>query len=141
MPERDTYERRFDQNARIADIRSFVRKAIAALGGGDDDGFACELATDEAASNAFEHAYAGGNGEVLVTVAREGDEVVISVRNWGAPFDPGQVPAPDLDAPLEERKEGGLGLFLIRRFMNGVSFTFDPVEGNTITMRRRLIRK
>lgn len=141
MPEPRRFARRFNQHARMATIRSFVRHGVAKLGGSEDDGFAFELATDEAAANIFEHAYAGRGGEIAVTVSREGDSLVVCIRDWGRPFDPERVPPPDLDAPLEERQVGGLGLFLIRKFTDGVSFAFDPVRGNTITMRRRLIRK
>lgn len=141
MPEPLRYARKFDRHARMATIRSFVRQGVSKLGGSEDDKFAFQLATDEAATNVFEHAYAGQDGKILVTVSRESDALVVCIRDWGRPFDPDRVPPPDLDAPLEERPEGGLGLFLIRKFTDDVSYAFDPVQGNTITMRRRLNRK
>lgn len=141
MPEPHRFARRFDQHAKMATLRSFVRQRVAKLGGSDDDKFAFQLATDEAAANIFEHAYAGQGGEIVIDVSRESDTLVVCIRDWGRPFNPDRVPPPDLDAPLEERPEGGLGLYLIRKFMDDVSFAFDPVQGNTITMRRRLNRK
>ncbi|MBI5651032.1 MAG: ATP-binding protein [Chloroflexi bacterium] len=121
-------------------IRDFVTRVVRQLGAHDDDLFACELATDEAASNAYEHAYTDRGGPIEVKIWREPDAIVIAVRNWGAPFDPASVQEPDLDAPLHQRQVGGLGIFLIRKLMQDVSFAFDPIQGNTLTMRRVLTR-
>ncbi len=125
----------------LADIRHLVGQAVKELGADEKDIFACQLAADEAASNVFEHAYAKQGGRLEVKVWREGDDGVISVHDWGAPFDPTKVPEPDLNISIEQRPAGGLGLFLIHQFMDQVSFEFDATEGNMITMRRRLGRK
>jgi serine/threonine-protein kinase RsbW len=122
-------------------IHDFVDGVASDLGLPYDDAFACRLATDEAATNAFEHAYSGLPGKVEVALRRDGQDVVLSVRNWGQPFDPDAVPTPEIDKPLDERNVGGLGLFLMRRFMQDVSFDFDPVSGNVVTMRRRLAQE
>lgn len=122
----------------LAAIRDFVGESAAALGAGEEDVFAFQLAADEAASNAFQHAYHGLGGLMDVEVWREGDAIFVRLRDWGEPFDPAAVPEPDLELPLEERPLGGLGLFLIRRVMTDVSFSFDPEAGNTVTMRREI---
>ena len=122
----------------LAGIHDFVDQAAAELGLGEDDAFACRLAADEAAANAFEHAYAGRPGKVELSILCDAHEISLEVRNWGNPFDPAAIAEPSIDRPLEERQVGGLGIFLIRKFMNQVSFGFHAQEGNTITMRRRL---
>jgi serine/threonine-protein kinase RsbW len=121
-------------------IRDFVTRVVSQFGAHADDLFACELATDEAASNAYEHAYANRGGKIQIEIWRAPDAIVIAVRNWGAPFDPTTVQEPNLDAPLHERQVGGLGIFLIRKLMQEVAFAFDPIQGNTLTMRRALTR-
>ena len=63
---------------------------------------------------------------------------VIQIRDWGQSFDPAVIPEPNVDAPLEERPLGGLGLFLIRQSMDDVQFTFDPEHGNELRMEKRL---
>ena len=142
MPAGNMYQSTFEGGIEhLAAIRQFIHQATLDLGCNEDDIFACELATDEAASNAFEHAYAGRGGRIEVKAWREGDSCMICVRNWGVPFDPAAIPEPDLLAPLDERSMGGLGIFLIRKVMDHVSFTFDAAEGNTIVMRRKLARE
>jgi len=122
----------------LAAIRSFVTHAAHDLGASEDDIFACELSVDEAASNAFEHAYGERGGTVQIKVWREGSEIVLSLLHWGEAFEPENIPAPNLASKLEERNVGGLGLYLMRRMMDDVTFHFDPITGNLITMRRKL---
>lgn len=97
------------------------------------------MAVDEACANVVQHAYVGqepGDMEVLCQVNDEC--LVIRVRDWGRAFDPDAVEEPKLQAPLAERDLGGLGLFLIRQFVDSAQFTFDPVLGNELTMEKRL---
>jgi serine/threonine-protein kinase RsbW len=98
-----------------------------------------ELAVDEACANVVEHAYLGEEqGEMEVSCYLEGEMFVIRVRDWGSGFDPDAVEEPDIDAPLEERGLGGLGLFLVQQVMDEVRFSFDPHRGSELLMCKRL---
>lgn len=124
-------------NADLGDmvtIREFVGQCGRDLNLSIEAIEAFQLAVDEACTNVVEHAYEGRGGEIEVTMEAEGDRVCATVRDWGAAFDPDAVPIPDVNAPLEKRALGGLGLFLIRQLMDHVEFEFDPVDGNTLTM-------
>jgi len=52
----------------------------------------------------------------------------------GEPFNPDTVDEPDIFSPLEMRKERGLGVFFIRKWMDEVSYQFSPGKGNTLTL-------
>ena len=133
------YQRTFEgQVEQLRAIREFVEDSVIGLGANEEDAFACQLAADEAATNAFKHAYAGSPGRLEIVVWREADRIALRLRNWGASFDPDAIPVPDITRPLYERPAGGLGIFLMRKFMDEVHFNFDPREGNTVTMQRRL---
>jgi anti-sigma regulatory factor (Ser/Thr protein kinase) len=97
-----------------------------------------QLAVDEACANVVQHGYGGQGGEIEITVERDGDGVRVTLRDWGTSFDPQAVPAPDVTASLEQRRLGGLGLFLIHQVMDDVSFAFDAEGGNVLTMVKRL---
>ena len=98
-----------------------------------------ELAVDEVCANVVEHAYAGQDaGEMEVACAHEIHRFIVHVRDWRTSFDPDTVALPDVTAPLEERGLGGLGLFLVRRVMDEVEFSFDSVRGNELVMVKRL---
>jgi len=64
------------------------------------------------------------------------DRIQIQVHDTGRPFDPRAVRAPDLEAPLERRETGGLGLHFMRSIMDEVRFEFDQ-DGNRLTMVKR----
>ena len=98
-----------------------------------------QLAVDEACANVADHAYRGEEpGDMEVSCYLENQLFTIRVRDWGRGFDPENVVVPDVDAPLEERTLGGLGLFIVRQVMDYVQFTVDPETGNELKMAKRL---
>lgn len=118
---------------------SCARAAAQQTGFGQSAIYQIELVVDEACANVIQHAYAGTEpGDMEVACYLDGRRFLIQVRDWGRSFDPRTVPEPDVEAPLEERSLGGLGLFLIREFMDEVDFSFDPDKGNVLTMVKRL---
>jgi anti-sigma regulatory factor (Ser/Thr protein kinase) len=66
------------------------------------------------------------------------DELIITLINWGKPFDPASIAPPDLNVTLEDRKIGGLGMYFIRKLMDEVSYSFDTVKGNRLILKKRL---
>jgi serine/threonine-protein kinase RsbW len=122
----------------LDEIRDFVG-AIARHGGfGDRDVYNIQLAADEAASNIMEHAYADAPDGILeISCEMNGDEIRIVFVDHGEPFDPSDVPTPDLEADLSERKIGGLGIYLMRRLMDEVRYQSDPGKSNTLTLIKR----
>lgn len=87
----------------------------------------------EAFNNAVIHAYrdrSPGPVEVDLFVSPSGLRVV--VVDHGQSFRPDLVPEPDLDA----LPEGGLGLFIIRNFMDEVSYERVD-QRNVLTMEKR----
>ena len=98
-----------------------------------------QVAVDEACANVVEHAYAGGEpGAMEVSCRADSRTFAIRVRDWGSSFEPHRVEDPDVTAPLEERTLGGLGVFLIRQYMDRVEYTFDPKLGNELLMTKSL---
>ena len=82
-----------------------------------------ELAVEEAVVNICLYAYEVPPGEVLVRVDAGEKRFVVELIDEGVPFDPLAVEEPDLRAAAEERAVGGLGIFLVRRVMDEVSYT------------------
>lgn len=123
----------FENLALIGDfIASVARRA-----GFDEKGvFNLQLACDEACTNVIEHAYSGRPGRIRIAVSVYADRIQIEVHDTGRPFDPSAVRAPDLEAPLERRETGGLGLHFMRSIMDEVRFEFGE-GGNRLTMVKR----
>ena len=119
-------------------IDQFVADAAECAGFDGCTVYQVQLAVDEACSNIIEHAY-GGEGRGVIECShyiRDGDLTIV-LRDYGQPFDPSDVPEPDVEAGLEERPEGGLGLYFIRKIMDEVTFKFDAITGNVLTLVKR----
>lgn len=124
---------RLDQ---LAAIGEFVGQCAQQADMDERDIFAIQTAVDEAATNIVLYAYGEElAGPIQVICWQEGNDFFVQLRDRGRPFDPSTVPAPDLDSPLEDRREGGLGIFLMRRMMDHVDFTREGPE-NVLTMVR-----
>jgi len=128
----ETFQARY---ASLLPIGRWVSRLAEQAGFDEKDSYAVQLAVDEACSNIIEHAYGGDGSEGLIecTLRSEADRLTIILRDWGHPFDPASVPAPDLAADLEACPIGGLGLYLIYHLMDEVHFEFGDA-GNVLTI-------
>src|SRR5512138_653400 len=89
----------------LDEIREFVGKIARAGGFSSKDIQNIQLATDEAASNIIEHAYAGVKPGVLeISCGVEDGALTIIMVDYGKSFDSSTVPLPDIKADLSERK-------------------------------------
>jgi serine/threonine-protein kinase RsbW len=122
------YPARFES---LEEVRNFVGQAAQECGLKEASIYAVQMAVDEAFTNIIEHAYGGEcDNEIRCTCEIGENHLTITLQDCGHPFNPDSVPEPDVNAPLEERDPGGLGLFFMRQLMDEVSFTFEPGEGN-----------
>ena len=129
----------FDANFQNLDeIREFVGEVARQIGFSDKDIYSIQLAADEASSNIIEHAYRGvENGKLEIECNNDNGELKIVMRDWGKPFDPSSIPEPNISADLSERKIGGLGMYLMRKLMDEVTYDSSPETGNTLIMVKR----
>lgn len=125
----------------LAHISAFVAGATAQAGLDEHTAWQVELAVDEAATNIIEHAYPSeAPGAIKLTWQLSANELTITLHDWGQHFDPRAVPAPNVEASLDERQAGGLGIFLMNKLMDSVAYTFDEQNGNVLTMTKRINR-
>lgn len=99
---------------------------------------AAEVVLDEMLSNIIRYGGVGPSlGPIILELDKEGDSLVIRISDCGVPFNPFDRPPPDLDLPLEEREPGGLGIHLVRNFMDECGYEYSD-NRNIVTMRRTL---
>jgi anti-sigma regulatory factor (Ser/Thr protein kinase) len=99
--------------------------------------FALETAVDEASTNVVKHAYAGKGGFYQVSCALRGTDIVVTIRDHGNKFDPNSVPLPDVGSQLEDRKVGGLGIYMMRKMMDQIDYSFSEQEGNRLVLVKK----
>jgi serine/threonine-protein kinase RsbW len=99
----------------LTQLMDYVAWAAAGAGLGEAAIYRLSLAVDEIATNVVQYGYEDGRKEGVLTIWANADHqrLEIYLEDSGHPFDPRQAPPPnDLDLPLEERRTGGLGIFL-----------------------------
>ena len=116
-------------------IRGFVGRSAQQAGFSERDIYAVQLATDEASTNIIQHAYGGeGNEEIEIECEIRSGELTITLRDQGKPFDPTSVPEPNIKEGLDDRKVGGLGMYLIRKIMDEVHYETSEESGNLLRL-------
>ena len=104
-------------------IRDVTKKL--AEGAGFDEGTAGKLAlaVDEASANVIEHAYHGAPNKTFeVRFDDRGEEFRVDVIDTGDMVDPRSLPRVDLERYASERRKGGLGVHLMEKIMDSVTF-------------------
>jgi len=97
--------------------------------------YAIQTAVDEACANIIDHAYGGENlGQIEIQVQKFKEGIKITLHDNGDPFNPDDIPAPDITSPVDIRKERGLGIFFMQKLMDKVIFEFSQSGINTLTL-------
>lgn len=113
----------------LSPIRRRVGRAATEAGLGEREAYKLCLAVDEIATNIITHGYeeAGLEGDILVRIDRDDQTLTVYLEDSGLPYDPLAMPLPDdLEAPLQERHAGGLGIFLAVQSVD--SFHYEKVD-------------
>ena len=121
----------------LASMLDRIRKALYAIGWGDSAVRKVELASEEALVNIIRHGYKEGVGQISVEIHSIGERVEISISDWGPPFNPLLAKHTDIDTPLEEREEGGLGILFMRQYMDEVRYRRDA-DRNILTLIKKI---
>ena len=123
----------------LDEIRAFVMEQAEGFGLNERRAYRLGLAVDEIATNIINYGYGGAGiqGDVRVLATLSDQQLEIVLEDWSPAFDPFSHADPDnLDAPLEERAIGGLGIFLAQQ--NVDEFRYEHVDGrnrNIFVMR------
>lgn len=119
-------------------ISHFVMKVARDAGLDDKSVYGVQLAVDEAATNIIEHGYGGeGLGEIRITCEILEDGLKVELLDRGKSFDLDAVAEPITNAPLEDIKPRGLGVFFMRRMMDDIRIETSPRSGNRLIMIKR----
>ncbi len=108
----------------IAAVTEFVDSLLEEIGCPLRSQTQIDVAIDEIVSNIAFYAYAPGTGEMTVRfeTLKDPRRAILTFIDNGMPFDPLEQKDPDVTLALEERTVGGLGIFLVKKTMDHVSY-------------------
>lgn len=123
----------------LYDVLAFVEKAL--------ESFACPVKTQTAICIAIEevfvnvahYAYPESNGDVTLHIGFDevNRNVTFRMTDKGVPFNPLKNPDPDITLPAEERDIGGLGIFIAKKTMDSLSYSYEKGE-NILNMIKKI---
>ncbi|HWH70438.1 MAG TPA: ATP-binding protein, partial [Candidatus Sulfotelmatobacter sp.] len=100
--------------------------------------FGLKLAMEEVSSNIVNHAYQKeAQHKFTVLIQHLGDRLVIETRDHGPAFNPLTAPPPPLPAAAEESSLGGLGIYLVRQYLDDLAYVREEEE-NVLRLVRLL---
>ena len=123
----------------ITVVTAFLEQELEAAGCPEKNKIQVCIAADEIVTNIAMYAYPEGGGDMTVSFAFDGENRMaeITFTDSGIPFDPMKKEDPDVTLSAEKRQIGGLGIFLVKKSMDEV--TYRRSDGKNILCVRKTI--
>ena len=118
----------------------FVNSQLEAAGCPPKVTVQIDIAIDELFGNIAHYAYGKDTGEATVRVeVTEEQSVIITFIDNGIPYNPLEKPDPDVAQSLEERQIGGLGIFMVKKSMDDI--TYEYKDGQNILRIKKIMER
>jgi serine/threonine-protein kinase RsbW len=115
-------------------IGKFINESAQKAGFDGFSTYTIETSVDEACSNIIEHAYGNSlSGNIEISVIIEEKQMIIIIKDNGLSFDPETISQPNLSSVLDEREDHGLGIYMMKQWMDVVQYESHP-DYNTLTL-------
>lgn len=97
------------------------------------------IAVEELFVNIANYAYAPEVGNAVIQVAVHDDPPAAEIRfiDFGVPYNPLETPAPDTTLALNQRKKGGLGIYMVKNSMDDISYAYKDGK-NILTVKKKI---
>ena len=100
--------------------------------------FQFNLALDEILTNIISYGYLDQERHLIeIDLRREDGSLWVEIIDDGRPFDPLAAAAPDINASIEQRRIGGLGIHLVKTSMDAVAYRRES-DRNHLTLRKTI---
>ena len=123
----------------LARIRTFIKTQSKNVGFDEETANKIVLAADEACTNIIKHAYKySTKGKINVNLNFFQNKLRISITDEGTHFNSKTIPEPDLKKYYQEKRVGGLGMFLMKKLMDEVAYSQPNSKKNKVTLIKYL---
>lgn len=123
--------------AELDNVLSFADTILEELGCSVKAQMQIDIAIEEIFVNIAHYAYPEAEGEAVIYVepGEGSSSVTITFEDEGIPYDPLQNEDPDITLSAEDRPIGGLGIFMVKKSMDEVSYEYKDGK-NRLTIKK-----
>ena len=113
-------------------INEMIDRVLDENGCPDKARMQIDVAVEEIFVNIASYAYPTGNGTATVSIEILDDpqRAEITFIDSGIPYDPLKKPDPDITLSVEERQIGGLGIYMVKKSMDDVSYSYSEGQNH-----------
>ena len=134
------------QFAYLRVVRQSVMDMCARTGLSEFDAAQLEMAVDEACSNVIEHSYGETpdaesgqpDADIKINLIQQKDRIVVEIYDQGKGFDQQSKPPVPPEEYIKGKRERGLGLFIISRFVDEVAYERGTPAGNYLRLVKHI---
>ena len=131
---RRSFKRSYDS---LGEIFTFIREFFTREQIESDSLYVFCLAAEELFTNMVKYS-PEGTGDIQLELCRNGDDLQLVLNDFDVErFDVTQAPPVAVDAPLAERRPGGLGLHLVRNLADRMTYEYSGRQSR-ITVTKKL---
>lgn len=122
---------------KLGEVLDFIDTRLTAAGCPEKTRIRIDIAVEEIFVNIAHYAYDPDKGDAVIRlrVKAAGEQparAFIELRDFGKPFDPLAKPDPDVTLNVSKRQIGGLGIFMVKKSMDEVSYRYE--DGQNILL-------
>ena len=110
----------------LEQVLAFVDAELEKMGSPPKAQMQIDVAVEELFVNIAHYAYAPETGSATIRVQpdEEKHSIAITFIDSGIPYNPLAKPDPDVTLSAEERQIGGLGIFMVKKSMDGMRYEY-----------------
>ncbi len=119
------------------EVMEYIESFLRAENCSQEECYEVQVSVEELFTNIASYSYGTEGGWAEVLCKAESGELVIQLRDQGRPYNPWARKDPDFQIPFDERPIGGLGIYMVKKFMDQVEYRYE--DGCNITTMTKCV--
>jgi len=112
----------------IGEVFAFLGNFVDGQEIDEKSAFCINLVVEELFTNMVRHNEGGGD-RITLSIERRNDRIHLELLDIDVePFDPKTAEIPPVDAGIEERRPGGLGIYLVRKMVDDLNYAYEAKD-------------
>lgn len=121
----------------LDEVLDFVKEELELAGCEQKLQMQIAIAVEEVFVNIAHYAYQPEIGPAVIRVSSTESEITIEFEDKGTPYNPLLRDDPDITQSLEDRKIGGLGIYMVKKIMDSIEY--QHIDNKNILTIKKII--